>query len=94
MTPKVTGYADVNELDVNVWSGVWRRVRHGVQYSTVCTGVSRAPGFGLGTDFCWTRTKFLETISSLRRSDPQISLEISGKSVTTGDRQRALRRLR
>ena len=21
--------------------------------------------FGLGTDFCWTRTKFLETISSL-----------------------------
>ena len=39
---------------------------------------------GPGPSFCWTRAKFLETSSSLRPSNFR---EISGKSVTTGDRQ-------
>ena len=42
------------------------------------------PQVGPGVHFCWTRAKFLETSSSLRPSNFR---EISGKSVTTGDRQ-------
>ena len=42
------------------------------------------PPIGPGASFCWTRAKFLETSSSLRPSNFR---EISGKSVTTGDRQ-------
>ena len=55
---------------------------------------SAGQGVGPDASFCWTRAKFLETSSSRRPSNFR---EISGKSVTTGDRQgtnRALRRLR
>ena len=53
-----------------------------VRSAVVNTAQTRLVGVGPG--FCWTRAKFLETSSSLRPSNFR---EISGKSVTTGDRQ-------